>query len=257
MKVAVIVCANGEWHALRALFPQVEAESTPFGECFDLQVERWPLTFFHGGWGKVSAAASAQYVIDHFQPDLLVNLGTCGGFQGRIEQGTIILVERTIIYDIIEQMTDPVEAIQHYSTDLDLEWLPRVTPTPVLRGQLVSADRDIRAEDIAPDKEITRSFRRLAGLVLVAVAARIAPEPGANRKGKLVIVESPAKAKTVGRYLGRGYTVRASVGHVRDLLKSQLSVDVENNFTPKYRVSMESSRGAPSHVSPVRYSRTG
>ena len=59
------------------------------------------------------------------------------------------------------------------------------------------------------------------------------------RAGKLVIVESPAKAKTVGRYLGKGYTVRASVGHVRDLLKSQLSVDIENNFAPKYRVPNE------------------
>jgi DNA topoisomerase I len=60
-----------------------------------------------------------------------------------------------------------------------------------------------------------------------------------KRAGKLVVVESPAKAKTVGRYLGKGYTVRASVGHVRDLLKSQLSVDVENNFEPKYRVPNE------------------
>jgi DNA topoisomerase-1 len=65
------------------------------------------------------------------------------------------------------------------------------------------------------------------------------PEKVVVRDGKLVIVESPAKAKTVGRYLGKGYTVRASVGHVRDLLKSQLSVDVENNFTPKYRVPNE------------------
>lgn len=65
------------------------------------------------------------------------------------------------------------------------------------------------------------------------------PEKVEVREGKLVIVESPAKAKTVGRYLGKGYTVRASVGHVRDLLKSQLSVDVENNFEPKYRVPNE------------------
>ena len=56
--------------------------------------------------------------------------------------------------------------------------------------------------------------------------------PGA----KLVIVESPAKARTVGRFLGSGYEVRASVGHVRDLLRSQLSVDVEHDFAPKYRV---------------------
>lgn len=59
------------------------------------------------------------------------------------------------------------------------------------------------------------------------------------RSGKLVIVESPAKAKTVGRFLGKGYTVRASVGHVRDLLRSELSVDVENGFAPKYRVPNE------------------
>jgi len=65
----------------------------------------------------------------------------------------------------------------------------------------------------------------------------VRPEKVDRRSGKLVIVESPAKAKTVGRFLGKGYTVRASVGHVRDLLRSQLSVDVENDFAPKYRVS--------------------
>ncbi len=51
---------------------------------------------------------------------------------------------------------------------------------------------------------------------------------------KLVIVESPAKAKTIGKFLGRGYKVEASQGHVRDLPKSQLGVDVENGFEPKY-----------------------
>ncbi|MFZ5905127.1 MAG: type I DNA topoisomerase [Chloroflexota bacterium] len=65
------------------------------------------------------------------------------------------------------------------------------------------------------------------------------PERKDTREGKLVIVESPAKARTVGRFLGKGYTVKASVGHIRDLLRSQLSVDVENNFEPKYRVPNE------------------
>jgi DNA topoisomerase-1 len=50
----------------------------------------------------------------------------------------------------------------------------------------------------------------------------------------LVIVESPAKAKTIEKYLGKNYVVEASMGHVRDLPKSQLGVDIENNFTPKY-----------------------
>ncbi len=65
--------------------------------------------------------------------------------------------------------------------------------------------------------------------------SRKARTPG-ERKGKLVIVESPAKARTVGRFLGRGYTVKASVGHVRDLYKSKLSVDVEHDFEPIYYV---------------------
>ena len=60
-----------------------------------------------------------------------------------------------------------------------------------------------------------------------------------KRQGLLVIVESPTKAKTVGRFLGKDYVVRASVGHVRDLLRSQLSVDVDNDFEPKYRVPNE------------------
>jgi DNA topoisomerase-1 len=61
-------------------------------------------------------------------------------------------------------------------------------------------------------------------------------QPSQRRQGKLVVVESPAKARTIGRYLGRGYVVKPSVGHVRDLLKSRLSVDIENGFSPEYRV---------------------
>ncbi len=55
-------------------------------------------------------------------------------------------------------------------------------------------------------------------------------------RGKLVIVESPAKAKTIGKYLGAGYTVMASMGHVRDLPKSTLGVEVDLDFAPKYLV---------------------
>lgn len=50
----------------------------------------------------------------------------------------------------------------------------------------------------------------------------------------LVIVESPTKSKTIGRFLGKNYTVKASMGHLRDLPKSQFGVDIENHFTPKY-----------------------
>lgn len=53
---------------------------------------------------------------------------------------------------------------------------------------------------------------------------------------KLVIVESPAKAKSIKNYLGKGYEVVASKGHVRDLPSSRLSVDIKNNFKPDYEI---------------------
>lgn len=60
-----------------------------------------------------------------------------------------------------------------------------------------------------------------------------------SKSSKLVIVESPAKARTIGNFLGKDYVVVASKGHVRDLLVTQLSVDVDNDFEPKYRVPNE------------------
>jgi adenosylhomocysteine nucleosidase len=157
MKIVVVISANAEWRVVKELYPQLETQNSPYGEFADLTIASQALTLFHGGWGKISAAASTQYVIDHFKPDLLINLGTCGGFAGRIEKGTIILVERTLVYDIIEQMGDGAEAIEHYSTKIDLSWLDdgqwtiddkRDGRSSIVRGLLVSADRDIVVEDI-------------------------------------------------------------------------------------------------------------
>ena len=67
-----------------------------------------------------------------------------------------------------------------------------------------------------------------------------AKKPAASKRGKaaeektLVVVESPAKAKTIEKYLGKNYVVRASMGHLRDLPKSQFGIDVEHDFEPKY-----------------------
>ena len=55
-------------------------------------------------------------------------------------------------------------------------------------------------------------------------------------KKKLVIVESPSKATTIKKYLGKDFEVIASMGHVRDLPSARLSVDIKKNFTPKYEI---------------------
>ncbi len=148
MKTVVIISANAEWRAVKQTLAPAEIHITPLGEWFEIPFNIQPVTFYHGGWGKISAAATAQYVIDRWSPELLVNLGTCGGFAGHIAPGTVILVEKTIVYDILEQMSDPDEAIAHYSTEIDLTWLKDHRPSSVVRGLLVSADRDIVAGDI-------------------------------------------------------------------------------------------------------------
>jgi adenosylhomocysteine nucleosidase len=152
--VVVIISADIEWRAVRTLFPAgapgIICEGvTPLGEWFELAGAPGPLVCFHGGWGKIAAAASAQYVIEHWRPVLLVNLGTCGGFEGLIERGTIILATQTIVYDIIEQMGDFDAHIAHYTTDLDLSWLPQPDPPGVRRTRLVSGDRDLVSSEIA------------------------------------------------------------------------------------------------------------
>ena len=164
----VLISANAEWRAVRPLFPQANIEHTPFGETFLAELSAapfrpggaGPVRFVHGGWGKIAAAASTQYAIDRWAPELLVNLGTCGGFHGQIERGEIVLAEKTIVYDIFEQMGDLDEHIAHYSTALDLSWLPDPPPTPVRRTLLVSGDRDLVVEE-AP--ELVRRYGAAAG----------------------------------------------------------------------------------------------
>ena len=142
MKVVVLVSAIAEWNAVKPLFPNAKIRRFPFGECFDILLQDEHISFFHSGWGKISSAGSMQYVINKYAPDLIVNLGTCGGFEGEVRQGEIILVEQTYVYDIVELMGD-LDIVSYYASSLDLSWLAEVYPYPVRRGMIASADSDL------------------------------------------------------------------------------------------------------------------
>jgi DNA topoisomerase-1 len=87
----------------------------------------------------------------------------------------------------------------------------------------------VKAKKAAPAKAAAKKR------TLAVVQADATPTP--RRGGRyLVVVESPAKAKTIKKYLGTGYAVKASVGHVKDLPKSKLGIDVERDFKPEYHV---------------------
>ena len=142
LRFAVLISANAEWRVVKPLFAAATIGTSPYGEYFFASIERERVLFFHGGWGKVAAAGSTQYVIDRFHPARLINLGTCGGVEGRINRFDTVALEKVVIYDIAEAMGDSQEAIAHYSTALPLP--PRL-PVPVVKVTMYSADRDLTA----------------------------------------------------------------------------------------------------------------
>ena len=147
-RVVVIVSADGEWEAIPKIYPDAEYSMTPFGQYFVEEIHGEPVVIMHGGWGKIPSAASAQYAIDRWGPELLVNLGTCGGVRGEIERDQIILADKTVPYDIINQMGEADSAIERLTTEIDLSWLREPYPIPVVRGTIVSGDRDLLPEEV-------------------------------------------------------------------------------------------------------------
>ena len=194
MKTAVIVSAIAEWEGVRPLFPGAPTKPFPFGDSFDAVLGPWPVTFFHAGWGKIASAAALQHIIDHERPDLIVNLGTCGGFEGVVRQGEVILVERTFVYDIVELMGD-LDITSYYASSLDLSWLAEPGPHPTRRGLIASAD-----SDLPPDKiQFLRSKGALAADWESAALAWVA------RKNNARLLILRAVSDMVGEQGGEAY----------------------------------------------------
>src|SRR5690606_29716671 len=83
--IPVLVSANGEWEAVKAILQPSSLQLSLAGEFFEILIENQPCLFFHSGWGKIATAASTQFVIDHYHPELVINIGTSGGFTGSSE----------------------------------------------------------------------------------------------------------------------------------------------------------------------------
>lgn len=158
--VVVIISANAEWKAFKEIVQSENPEyhTSPYGQYFRKRYGKNTVVFFHGGWGKIDAAGSAQYVIDTFNPGLIVNIGTAGGFHGAVNKGDIILVDKTITYDIHERMGDSEEAIAYYSTDLEC---PDIKMDGTIRkSAMVSADQDL---DPLRIPELRKRYNAIAG----------------------------------------------------------------------------------------------
>ena len=148
--VPVLVSANSEWRAVVSILQPPSIQQSLPGAYFQTEIDGQSCLFFHSGWGKVATAASTQYVIDQYHPEMIINIGTCGGFSGFCKVGETLLVTETLIYDIVERMDDPSAALAHYTTRNETDWITRPLPEGTRKARIVSADQDIdfRAFDL-------------------------------------------------------------------------------------------------------------
>ena len=205
MKTIILISAIAEWEGVKPLFPDVKIRHFPFGECFDTIINDEHISFFHSGWGKIASAGSMQYVIDQYNPDLIVNLGTCGGFEGVVRQGDVILVDKTYVYDIVELMGD-LDIANYYASSLDLNWLAEPHPHPTRRGLIASADSDLPPEKIsflksrgalAADWESAAlawvAQKNNARLLILRAVSDLVSEQGGEAYGDIEIFNNRAK----------------------------------------------------------------
>jgi len=155
MPIVVLISANSEWRVTLEFLHPSQIFTSPLGEWFVGNVETHKVVFFHSGWGKTRSAAAAQFVIDHWQPDLVINLGTCGGLEGYATLGETLLITNTVMYDVFERMGDSQQAIDKYRANLETDWIGVNLPENTRRSALASADQDI---DFRNFKLLTQEF---------------------------------------------------------------------------------------------------
>jgi adenosylhomocysteine nucleosidase len=144
--IIILISANAEWRAVKELLAPPTIETYPYSECFTTVLSGREYVFYHSGWGKISSAAVMQFVVARHNPQVVLNLGTCGGFEGAVQAGDILLIERTFIYDIVELMGDFGAVKRFY--DSELPHLLDPLPHPVRRAVIASADGDLLPEKI-------------------------------------------------------------------------------------------------------------
>ena len=196
-RFVVLISADGEWQAVLHHTLSSIQHPTPYGNWFSQNIVHFSVIFMHAGWGKVSTAGACQFAIDAFQPQLMVNLGTCGGLEGLAELGEILCVSETAFYDIFEGMADYAQAIEFYSSKADLSWLPEELTEHTRRARLVSADQDIQPRAY---ERLTQEFGAVAADWESAAFAWVAKRNGIPwliLRGVSDLV-SPTKAETAG-----------------------------------------------------------
>lgn len=143
-RLVVVVCSDTEWRIVRDILKPIEISTSVFGELF----EHNDALFFQIGWTKTVAAAGVQYVIDTYHPERVINIGTCGGFEGFASLDDIFLITKAVIYDLNERMGNPKRVIESFVTTLDISDISTTVANATKTATIASADADVDSAHI-------------------------------------------------------------------------------------------------------------
>lgn len=162
--IVILVCSDSEWKVvIETLAQQNTEQSKIYGDWFineKLSNEKWQVIWFHGGWGKIASSGSTQYAIDKWHPELIINIGTCGGFKGFVDLYETILVDETIVYDLIDRIGESGKSIQYYRMTIPLEWLKNEELNRLKKAKMATADQDLDPKQL---KELNTKYGVIVG----------------------------------------------------------------------------------------------
>lgn len=162
-RIVILVCSDFEWAYVLSVFNDAELKESPYGNWFipiSSPAKDHQVIWFKSGWGKIGSAGATQYVIDTFAPDLIINIGSCGGFKGWINQGEVVLINETIVYDMVDLIGKSGKSIEFYKTTIDYGWLKDETILKLPKGVMVTADQDLNPERI---EELHDKYKAVVG----------------------------------------------------------------------------------------------
>lgn len=161
--IVILVCSDFEWNIIKRTFRKVELNPSPYGKWFvhpgNGQIHH-NVIWFKAGWGKIGSAGSAQYVIDMWHPDLIINIGSCGGFGGKVALHQLVVVKKSVVYDLIDRIGPLGKSIRYHTTNIDLRWLSS--------GRIMQLQKVVMAtgdQDLSPDRlnELNEKYNAVVG----------------------------------------------------------------------------------------------
>src|SRR3989304_2708025 len=147
MKLAIQICAELEWKCTKSILKigKTRLRSQPFGEYFEGAIGEHVAVFFESGATKTRASAACQFAIDTWNPDAVLNLGTCGGVADSVKKRDVIVANKTFQYDVLQRFGKPsLKFKRGLETDLDTCWVDLGKCRRKIHiGMIASADQDL------------------------------------------------------------------------------------------------------------------